>query len=254
MFLIKVILISCTLLHAIHSFRVIDWGVTSDINRLKCAFRDVFEETFDLVNAGQEDYPLPDIKKEYYHQWRNVTSIAEFRAFNGWLEAPRVQTSSSYGCLRRLVIPSNTSTWPWHHQREMIVCNECVSVVANSVNYAYEAYYNSNSKRVFGRITKKHIKFNVNSKITIVNEYGNESNYYCGTNAEPIVLSLDPYGVYNDTEIRGLRSLNFIQDHIDDWLQEHLNGTVRVDLESRLQIALAKVFSLHEICDEFLQS
>lgn len=249
---LKLILVSCSLLHEIHSFRFTDWGVTSDVNRLKCAFRDVFEETFDLVNAGQEDYPLPDIKKDYYHTWRNVTSAVEFRAFNGWLEAPRVQTSTNYGCLRRLVIPSNTSTWPWHHQHEMIVCNECVSVVANSVNYAYEAYYNS--IRAFGKITKKHIKYAMNSKITIVNDYVNENNFYCGTNAEPIVLSLDPNGVYNDTEIRGLRSLNFIHDHIDEWLLEHLNGTICVDLQSRLQIALAKVFSLHEICNEFLQS
>lgn len=249
---LKQLFVSCMLLHTINSFRITDWGVTGDIHRLKSVFRDVFEETFDLVNAGQEDYPLPDIKREYGHQWRNVTSVVEFRAFNGWLQAPRVQTSSNYGCLRRLVIPSNSSVWPWHHQHEMIVCNECVSLVADSVNYAYEAFYNS--KWVFGKITKKLVKYTVNSKITVVNDYVNDNNYYCGTNSEPIVLSLDPHAPYNDTEIRGLRSLNFIQDNIDSWLLEHLNGTVRIDLESRLQIALAKVFTLHEICDEFLRS
>lgn len=248
----KLFFVSCLLLHTIESFRFVDWGVTSDINRLKCVFRDVFEGTFDLVNAGQQDYPLPDIKKEYYQQWRNVTDAVEFRAFNGWLEAPRIQTSSNYGCLRRVVIPSNSSTWPWQHQHEMIVCNECVSLVADSVNYAYEVLYNS--KRAFGKITKRHINYAVSSKMTLVNEYVKESNYYCGSNTEPLVLTLDPHAADNDTEIRGLMSLNFIQDSIDGWLLEHLNGTVRTDLAVRLQNALAKVFTLHEICDEFLQS
>lgn len=249
----KLILVCCVLLHASESFRIADWGVTSDINRLKCVFRDVFEETFDLVNAGQQDYPLPDIKKDYIHQWRNATGTVEFRAFNGWLESPVIQMSSSYGCLRRMVIPQNSSAaWPWQHQREMIVCNECMSLVADSVNFAYEAYYNS--IRAFGKFNKKHVKFTVNSKISIAHDFVGENKDFCGTNTEPLALNLDPHGAYNDTEIRGLMSLNFIQDHIDGWLLEHLNGTVRIDLETRLQTALAKVFSLHEICDEFLQS
>lgn len=233
-----------------------DWGMTSDLTRLKCTVRDVYREAFELLIAGREGvFPLPSFKQQYEQKWRNITEYAEFAAFNGWMKDSKIQIvkSSQHGTLRKYKMQQDEKKGPWHYAKEMIVCAECLEITNVNVNYFYEAIYNK--RQVSGKIKNGPINYKISFQMTITNDYlADTQQYYCYTTTDAFDIGLDTTNNIFDSDIEGLKTLNFLADHIDDWMENHFNTTVRSNLKNQLQTAVAKIMLKHDICDEFLSA
>uniref|UniRef100_A0A1B6EBS2 Uncharacterized protein n=1 Tax=Clastoptera arizonana TaxID=38151 RepID=A0A1B6EBS2_9HEMI len=247
-----VVLTTCVILTS--TLHVRDWGMTSDLVRLKFSIQDVFKEAYHLIIAGRDGVlPLPDFKQQYEQQWRNITEIVEFSAFNGWMKDTRLQMvkGSEHGILRRYKLQPEDKRGVLYFMKEMIVCAQCLEIKSMNVNYFYEALFNKH--HVTGKIMNGPINYKISFQMTVTNDYLPDlQQYYCYTQTDAFDVELDSTNNIFDSDIEGLRTLNFLAERVDEWMENHFNTTIKTKLKNQLQMSLAKIMNKHQICDEFL--
>ncbi|XP_075223510.1 uncharacterized protein LOC142325534 [Lycorma delicatula] len=223
--------------------RVADWGVTSDINRLKFVTRDLFQEAFKIVS--DDIYTLPDLKQTYDHTLKNNNATVQFRAYNGRFHNFILELINENGQLRRLILPKS----PGKKQHEMIICGDCILLHTDKVNYLYEAYYGKYHSH--GRIYSGPMTYWLSFQMPIINSYNIGTNQTtCSPQLEQVTLVLDSN--HDSAKIENMGVLNFLADKLDTWLIQHLNTTVVFNLKNTLLHAINIVSENHYICDEFL--
>lgn len=235
-----------------------DIGITDDIQCVASSLNDIFKESFELMigSLGKHGvYYIPEIKQtlDYQQKTSEERKRLEFQASNGWMKNPTLKAFDGMrnGSLRKYKIPLTSTT-----RQVLLVCVECLEISAQAVNFCYEATYDR--KNVSGTITSGPViyKFSLQMRITQSlrndKEINNLVSPLCSVSLDEKSLELNNASNFR-SEVRGLRTLNFLADKIDVWMKDHFNSTVRSQLETRLLTALNKVFIKHEICEEFIK-
>lgn len=233
---------------SICTMHVADWGVTSDIHRLRFVTRDFFKQLFSLIT--DDTYNLPDFKQTYEHTLKGKNGTVQFRAYNGRLNDFKIEmiNDTKHGALRRLAIARDN-----HRQHELIVCDQCMYVKADRVNYLYEAYYNTFSTH--GRLSNGPILYWLSFQINIIYQHDNQLNKSaCEVTFDPITLALDSkHKEYKiEATINNVGVLNFVADKIDEWLIHQLNVTTLNSLQINMKNYAQTTIKKDVICDEFL--
>lgn len=233
-----------------------DVGITEDIHRVACSLNDIFKESFELMTGslGKHGvYYLPEIKREYNFQSResDEKKLALFHASNGWMKNPVLKAVKdiSSGALRKYKLPMT------RNMREVLLaCVGCLQVSAEAVNFCYEA--TCSGKNASGTISTGPVIYTLYMELrlsqTVRNyEMNNHLSPACNVHIGEKMFELSAESNLRN-EVRGLRSLNFLADSIDVWTRDHLNTTVKNQLETRLLGSLDKVFMKHDMCEEFI--
>lgn len=233
-----------------------DVGITEDIQGVACSLNDIFKETFELMTGtlGKHGvYYLPEMRHQYDYRPKlsGENKMATFHASNGWMKNPLLKAVKeiSSGALRKYRVPAS-----FYKREILLVCIGCLEISAEGVNFCYEA--NWAGKNASGTISTGPIVFTLNLqlRITKVLKIERDNNISsCGVKIGEKSLDLSEWSNIK-SEVRGLRSLNFLADNITSWTEEHLNSTVRAQLETRLLASFDKVSLKHDMCEEFISN
>ncbi|XP_054285299.1 uncharacterized protein LOC129001867 [Macrosteles quadrilineatus] len=229
-----------------------DLGITADISRIATSLNDIFKESFELMTGslGKHGvYYLPEINEKVEYKGMKVV----FHAFNGWLQNPVLKSSKtmSSGALRKYKVSNALG------KEVFLVCVECFQVYAESVKFCYEA--TGGGKNSSGAISTGPISYVLSLQIRVsqpIRRYNNEDEGNNELENCNVTLGERSFEVSDQselrTEVRGLRSLNFLASSIDGWVNVHLNSTVKTLMEEKLLASLNKVVTKHDMCDEFI--
>lgn len=232
-----------------------DVGITDDIHRVACSLNDIFKESFELMTGSLGKHGvfyLPEMKHEYSYQKKpsDEKKIAVFHASNGWMKNPvlRAVKEISSGALRKYKVPLAPNM-----REVLLVCVGCLEVSAEAVNFCYEA--TCGGKNTSGTISSGPVIYTLSLELritqTIRNQWNNNVTPSCNVLIGERSFELSEKSNLRN-EVRGLRSLNFLADSIDMWTRDHLNSTVRSQLETKLLVSLDKMFTKHDMCEEFI--
>lgn len=233
-----------------------DVGITDDINRAASSLNDIFKESFEhmIGSLGKHGvYYLPEIVYEYEFKRTPAEEMrrVQFHASNGWMKFPKIKSTEGIlsGALRKYKVAVNNS------MREiLLVCVECLEVSAEGINYCYEATFGG--KNVSGTITSGPVSYKLSIQLRITQAIRNNINNNLAVTPCNVTMGERSFELSDKSnfrsEIRGLRTLNFIADNIDGWIRNHFNSTVKAQLEKKLFTSMAKIISKHEVCEEFI--
>ncbi|KAG8303160.1 hypothetical protein J6590_016131 [Homalodisca vitripennis] len=245
----------CLCAVSVHGFSMSmrDVGITRDIHSVASSLNDIFKESFELMIGSLGKHGV-----YYLSEFRQVFNCGktgeemkqfDFHASNGWLKNPTIKAADGMdaGALRKYKVPLAPN------MREiLLVCVECLEVSAESVNFCYEATFDG--RNVSGTITSGPVLYKLSLQMRItqtLNGGENDDVPPCKVTLGERSFELSEHSNL-EAEVRGLRSFNFATNLIDTWLREHLNTTIRANLEKRLLTSLDKVMARHEVCEEFV--
>uniref|UniRef100_A0A1B6KRK9 Lipid-binding serum glycoprotein N-terminal domain-containing protein n=1 Tax=Graphocephala atropunctata TaxID=36148 RepID=A0A1B6KRK9_9HEMI len=248
----SILLCCCAVSASGFSMSMRDVGITSDIRSVASSLNDIFKESFELMigSLGKHGvYYLAELRREFSFGKPGEEMKFDFHASNGWLKNPTMKAAEGMdsGALRKYKVPLAANM-----RETLLVCVECLEISAETVNFCYEA--NFNGKNVSGTITSGPILYALSLEVRItqtLNVRENEDTPMCKVTLGERSFELSERSKLA-AEVRGLRSFNFAADPIDTWLREHLNTTVRAQLQKRLLTSLDKVVARHDVCQEFI--
>lgn len=233
-----------------------DVGITDDIHRAASSLNDIFKESFEhmIGSLGKHGvYYLPEIRYDYDFKRTPAEEMrrVEFQASNGWMKFPKIKSADGMlsGALRKYKVAVNTAL-----REILLVCVECLEVSAEGINYCYEATYGG--KNVSGTITSGPVSYKLSMQLRITQAIRNNLNNHLAATSCNVTMGERSFELSDKSsfrsEVRGLRTLNFIADNIDGWIRNHFNSTVKAQLEKKLLTSMNKIITKHEVCEEFI--